>query len=95
MFISCGPSQAEIDVKNKAAETPSDSTFTAVDAVVLKVNIDTLFEYQQDQGSNFRIAKIPFENKLITIMYPAGSSSEFKIVSVDTNNTIIPNFKKP
>jgi len=95
MFISCGPSQAEIDVKNKAAETPSDSIHTDISTILMKTNIDTQFFYHQDSYADFVIVKIPFENKLITVLYATGSASDFKVVSVDTNNTIIPNFKKP
>lgn len=94
-LTGCGPSQAEIDAVQKANQTPNGEFFVPQSTEIVEVNIDTVFEYHQDQGCNYRIAKIPFENKLITIMYPVGSSSEFKIVHIDTNNTIIPNFKKP
>lgn len=95
-ITGCGPSQAEIDAnKTKVNDSGNDSTFVDIPTVLVKTNIDTQFFYRQDSYADFVIVKIPFENKLITVLYATGSASDFKIISVDTNNTIIPNFKKP
>lgn len=95
-ITGCGPTREEQEEANKArAQEDNDSTYQDLPTVLVKTNIDTQFFYHQDSYADFVIVKIPFENKLVTILYATGDASNFKILSVDTTNTIIPNFKKP
>ncbi len=77
----------------QCSQKHSAGKFESQSTIMLYTNIDTIHEYHQSAGANLRIAKIPFENKLITIMWAAGSTEEYKIISIDTTNKINPNFK--
>lgn len=84
IFTGCNSSA------NTVTSQPIDSTkFVSTPTVTLLSNMDTVYDYYYSNGADFRIAKIPFNGKMITIMFTANSSSDFKIVSIDTT------FKRP
>lgn len=82
---SCG-----IPTKNKIEEKTDEQkvvfTFSSQHTTKVYTNLDTVFTYYYSGGSNLCIVKIPFEGKLITVMFPETNTSDFKIIKTDTTS---------